>query len=116
MNGDKINLFGDAIGQWRENWRLAHLQSKHAEPEEFKGHALERKRTALACLAATLLLHDRATYAQAQARDKVREDFRREGMLLPGMRLSWMKDRPFAIPLDVPLVKNPYAVVRMTGV
>jgi carbamoylphosphate synthase large subunit len=68
-------------------------------------------------MAATLLLHDRAVIEASDRKKKIREDFEKNGMVLPGHRLTFIGDRPVAIPLDAPLVvKNPYAAVRFTGV
>src|ERR1700743_1710126 len=76
-----------------------------------------RRATALACLAASLLLHDRAVVEQRARREKVKSDFEKAGMFIPGFRYQWLNDRPIAIPLDSRLVvKNPYAVTKVQGI
>lgn len=126
---DKVLVLGDALTSWRQNYQamsfaiVANVRHRAKSRRERKDQvksleeAKGRKSSALACMAATILLHDRAVIEQRARRDKVKADYQKAGMFAPGFRYQWVGDRPIAIPLDAPLVvKNQYAVGAITGV
>lgn len=122
---DKVAVMSKGIEQWREHYMTSHEEVRQAslDPDREEGakrieNAKGRKRSALACMAATLLLHDRAVVDVSNRRKKIRADFEANGMLLPGYRLGFIGDRPIAIPIDIPLVvKNPFhTVTNSTGI
>lgn len=125
---DKVALTSNTVESWREHYKAMsaaiiantrHRAKSRAERKD-QAKALEETKTrraaALACLAASLLLHDRAVVEQRARREKVKSDFEKAGMFMADMKYVWVGDRPIAIPLDSPLVFNPYAVVKVTGV
>lgn len=125
---DKVVVLAEAIGSWRDHWQDAtdalaaarRIRVKSREDRRNQTVWIEgakvRRSTALACLAASLLLHDRAVIEQTARRQKVKSDFEKAGMFLPGFRYQWIGDRPIAIPLDSPLVtKNPFGMLNPNG-
>lgn len=126
---DKVAVLSNAIESWRERYgamslaivaNIRHRAKSRAERKD-QAKSLEevkvRRSTALACMAASLLLHDRAVIEQRARREKVKADFERAGMFLPGFRYQWVGDRPVAIPLESPLVvKSPHANAGIIGI
>jgi hypothetical protein len=121
---DKVGVMSNAIDKWREHYTDSHGAALQASTDPDKKQAAiriesakDRKRSALACMAATLLLHDKAVIEVTERRAKIRADFEAHGMLLPGYRLGFIGDRPIAIPIDIPLVvKNPFhSALNSTG-
>jgi len=121
---DKAAVMSKGIEQWREHYMTSHDEARQAsvDPDRKEAsirieNARSRKRSALACMAATLLLHDRAVVDVSNRRKKIRADFEAAGMLLPGYRLGFIGDRPIAISIDIPLVvKNPFHIAGLTGI
>lgn len=94
---EKIAVLAKTVEEWRHHYRINSIMHAADNGEEIKASSLDRKRVALGCLAASLLLHDRAVIELETRREKIRQDFRKGGMILPGHRLTFIGDRPVAI-------------------
>jgi hypothetical protein len=96
----KVETYANAVDEFRANYIEASRERTHAVDPEVREAADEKKRVAIACLAAGMLLHDRAVYVHRAVIDKIRDDFIKAGMVLPGHRMIFINDRPIAIPIE----------------
>lgn len=127
---DKAAFMANVIDQWRQHYVTAteairatsirpkkESRAQRKEREKNAAFVRERRQSAIACMAATLLIHDRAVIEVTERRKKIREDFERAGMIPEGHKLAFIGDRPIAIPLDIPLVfKSPFGNAIVSGV
>jgi hypothetical protein len=98
----KAQLFAEAVDEWRTKYRIEcnRLETNSDDPK-IRAYAIERRRVSIGCLAASLLLHDRALLEQESARRKIRDDFEKAGMILPGHKLVFLNNsnRPVCVPV-----------------
>ena len=96
---EKIAVLANAVDEWRRHYR-SYSSLANSDVDEVRREAFERRRVVIGCMAASLLLHDRAVIELETKRAKIRRDFAAHGMIMPGHSLTFIGERPIAIEVD----------------
>jgi hypothetical protein len=101
--------FAESIDKFREHYAKASLSFLRMFSS--KSEEARRKSSAIACMTATMVMHDRAVVMEKRVKDATIKSLNDRGMIPEGHRIRFINELPFA----VPIVDDPFLKVRHEG-